>query len=121
MPKYAYVALWLEIVGARNGLPSRLAQTTSQLDMTAWPAPVIGLFLGQMTPAALLAAADDPDPAKKNGQVCEANFDNAELLLSKGAKGEATPLFKLAVADCPHSFIEWDAANFELKALGVAP
>jgi hypothetical protein len=56
-----------------------LSQAISQIDMTAWPAPVIRLFLGQMTPTAVLAAAADPDAGKKKGQVCEANFYSGEL------------------------------------------
>jgi lipoprotein NlpI len=120
-PKYAYAALWLDIVSQRNNLPSHLPQTSSQLDMTAWPAPVIRLFVGQMTPGALLAAADDPDATTRKGQVCEANFYIGELSLLKGSKDEATRLFRLAASDCPHGFIEWDAANAELKALGAAP
>jgi lipoprotein NlpI len=120
-PKNAYVALWVDIVSQRNTLPSRLAQTSSQIDMTVWPAPVIRLFMDQMTPAAVLAAADDPDVTKKKGQVCEANFYSGELSLTKGLKDEATRLFRLAASDCPHSFNEWDAANAELKVLGVVP
>jgi lipoprotein NlpI len=89
--------------------------------MTVWPAPVIRLFMDQMTPAAVLAAADDPDATKKKGQVCEAIFYSGELSLTKGLKDEATRLFRLAASDCPHSFNEWDAANAELKALGVVP
>jgi lipoprotein NlpI len=41
--------------------------------------------------------------------------------LTKGLKDEATRLFRLAASDCPHDFNEWDAANAELKALGVVP
>ena len=67
-PKNAYMVLWADIVGQRNKLPSRLAQTSSRIDMTVWPAPVIKLFMNQMTPAALLAAADDPDPAKSRAK-----------------------------------------------------
>ena len=89
--------------------------------MTAWPAPVIRMFLGQMTPAAALAAADDPDATKKKGQVCEANFYSGELALRQGAKDDAARLFRLAASDCPHDFTEWPAANAELKALGAAP
>jgi lipoprotein NlpI len=120
-PKYAYAALWLDIVSQRNKLPSRLPQTSSQIDMTAWPAPVIRLFMGQMTSGAVLAAADDPDAATKKAQVCEANFYTGELSLLKGEKDEAARLFRLAASDCPHGFIEWDAANAELKTLGAAP
>src|SRR5258708_14188921 len=120
-PKNAYLALWVDIVSQRNNLPTRLAQTSSQIDMTVWPAPVIRLFMDQMTPAAVLAAADDPDATKKKGPVCDAIFFSGELSLTKGLKDEATRLFRLAASDFPHSFNEWDAANAELKALGVVP
>ena len=67
-PKNAYVALWADIVGQRNNRPSRLAQAISHINMTVWPAPVVRLFMDQMTPAAVLAAADDPDATRKKGQ-----------------------------------------------------
>jgi lipoprotein NlpI len=89
--------------------------------MTAWPAPVIRMFLGQLTPAAALAAADDPDADTKTGQICEANFYSGELALQTGGKDEATRLFKLASSGCPKGFNEYAAANAELKALGAAP
>jgi tetratricopeptide (TPR) repeat protein len=120
-PKNACLALWVDIVSQRNNLPSRLAQASSQIDMTVWPAPLIRLFMDQMTPAQVLAAADDPDATKKRGHVCEANFYSAELSLMKGLKDEATRLFRLAASDCPHSSDEWDAANAQLKTLGVVP
>jgi lipoprotein NlpI len=120
-PENAYLALWVDFVSRRNNLPSRLAQTSAQIDMTVWPAPVIRLFMDQMTSAAVLAAADDQDATRKKGQVCEANFYSGELSLTKGLKDEATRLFRLAASDCPHSFNERDAANAELKALGVVP
>lgn len=59
--------------------------------------------------------------SKQSGQVCEANFYSGELSLTKGLKNEAARLFGLAASDCPHGFNEWDAANAELKALGVTP
>ncbi len=120
-PKAAYAALWLDIVSKRSKLQSRLPQAVSQLDMTKWPAPVIRLFLGQLTAEAVLAAADDPDAMTKQGQVCEANFYGGELALQNGAKDDAARLFRLAAADCPKSFIEWSAAKAELKALGATP
>jgi lipoprotein NlpI len=120
-PKNPYLALWLEIARSRSHLPSRLAETFSPIETTAWPAPLIKLFMDQTTPAAVLAAADDPDPIKKKGRVCEANFYNGEFLLTKGSKDEATRFLGLAARDCPHNFKEWNAANVELKALGVGP
>jgi lipoprotein NlpI len=117
-PKNAYAALWLDIVGQRSNIPSQLSQAISTIDMTAWPAPVIRMFLGQMPPAAVLTAADDQDSTKKKGQVCEANFYSGEWALRKGDKNEAMRLFRLAASDCPKSFDEWTAANAELKAIG---
>ena len=120
-PKNAYWALWLDIVGKRNNLPSRLDEATKQIDMTKWPAPVLRFFLGRLTPEAVLAAADNPNPQTKRGQVCEANFFTAQLALQRGAKDEAARLFRLASADCPKSFIEEFAANAELRSLGLQP
>lgn len=119
-PKYAYAALWIDIAGQRNDIPSRLSQAMSTIDMRAWPAPIIRMYLGQTTPAAVLVAADDADPNKKKGQVCEVNFYGGELALRTGVKNEATRLFQLAASDCPQNFVEWRAADAELKALGVA-
>jgi lipoprotein NlpI len=120
-PKDAYAALWLDITERRNNIPSHLSQSVKQLDMKVWPAPVLRLFLGEMTLTAVLAAADDKDPKTKQGQVCEANFYSGELALLQGVKDEAIRLFRLAANDCPKDFVEWGAANAELKALGITP
>jgi tetratricopeptide (TPR) repeat protein len=115
-PKDAYTALWLDIVNKRSGLPSRLADAIRQIDMTRWPAPVIRLYLGQLTPEAVLAAANSI-PQTVEGQVCEANFYTGELALQQTRKDEAKRRFALAAADCP----TWRAeAIAELKALGVS-
>jgi tetratricopeptide (TPR) repeat protein len=116
-PKHMYGALWLDIIGRRNNVASRLSQISAQFDMTVWPAPVVRMFLGQMTPAAVLAAADNPDPRVKKDRVCEANFYSGEMALRTGAKDEAARLFDTAARDCPHGLDEWDAAKAEAKAL----
>jgi hypothetical protein len=122
-PTYAYYALWLDILSKRYHQASRLPQAVSQIDMTKWPAPIIHMFLGQVTPAAVLIAADDPDARTKKDQLCEANFYIAEFALQQGTNEEATRRFRVAAADCPHrfNFVEGAAAYAELKALGVSP
>jgi lipoprotein NlpI len=102
-------------------LPSRLKQATEQIDMSKWPAPVIRLYLGELSAAEVLAAAADPDATKNRGQMCEANFYTGELALQNGIKDEAARLFRLAAADCPKTFDEFSAANAELKTLGMRP
>jgi lipoprotein NlpI len=118
-PQYPYYPLWIDIIDKRSNQESRLPQAVSHIDMTKWPAPVVRLFLGQMTPADLLVAADDPDADTKKGQVCEANFYIGELALQQDGKEEAARLFRLAAADCPRGFVEGPSARSELEALGV--
>jgi len=120
-PKHAYTALWLDIVNKRSNLPSRLAQATTQIDMTKWPAPVIRLFLGQLTPEAVLAAADDPNPKTKNERVCGANFFGGIFVLQQGKKDDAARLLRLAAMECPKRFVEYHRAIDELNALGERP
>jgi len=120
-PKDAFLALWVDIVNKRSKLQSRLPQGIAQLDMTKWPAPVIRLFLGQMTPGAVLAAADDPDAGTKMRRVCDANFFNGELALQQGNKEEATRLFRLAATACPKERTSSMGAIRELMALGIKP
>jgi lipoprotein NlpI len=120
-PKDTLYALWVDIVNKRANLRSRLAEATAQLDMTKWPAPVIRLFLGQLTPGAVLAAADDADANVKRRQVCDANFFVGELALQQGKKEEASRLFRLATTDCPRARSAWTGAVGELKALGITP
>jgi lipoprotein NlpI len=108
-------------VDARSNLPSRFAQAVTQLDMTRWPAPVIRLYLGQMTPEAVLAAADDPDADTRQRRVCEANFFIGQMALRRSAKDDAVRLFRLVASDCRKNANAWTQANAELKALGVPP
>jgi lipoprotein NlpI len=118
-PKDPYTALWLDIVNKRSKLPSRLAEATAQIDMTKWPAPVIRLYLGQVTPEAVFAAAADLDASKQKSQVCEANFFSGELALQQGKRDEAIRLFRIADEGCPKDSFQLTAANAELKALGA--
>jgi lipoprotein NlpI len=118
-PKDAYTALWLDIVQKRSNLPSQLVEASKQIDMTSWPAPVIRLYLGQLTPDALMAAADDRNAETKQVRVCEANFYSGEHSLQAGAKDEAIRLFKVASDGCANEFVERPAANAELKALSA--
>jgi lipoprotein NlpI len=118
-PTNAYAVLWLDIAQRRAKRPGTLARTARRVDMTAWPAPVIKLWRGEIAADAVLAAADNANAATKQAQVCEANFYSGELALLKGTRDEAMKLLQAAAKDCPQPFLERIAANAELKALGV--
>jgi lipoprotein NlpI len=117
-PKNAYNALWVDIVKQRSNIPSSLSTAVSRIDMTAWPAPLIRMFLGQTTPAAALAAADG-DNSERMDRMCRANFYSGALALRKGKPQEALRLFRSAERDCRRILIEWNAANAELRVLGA--
>jgi lipoprotein NlpI len=116
-PQYAYYALWIDIIDKRRNEAGSLALAAARFDVTKWPAPVVRLFLGEATPDAVIAAAADPDPVTRRGQLCEANFYAGEFALQRGATPEAARLFRLAAAGCPHAFVEGPAASAELAAL----
>jgi hypothetical protein len=67
-------SIWLDIVDARSNRPSQFARAGPQLEMTKWPAPVIRLYLGQVTPGEVLAAADNPDAATKQTASLRGEF-----------------------------------------------
>jgi lipoprotein NlpI len=113
-PKDAYAALWLDLAERRNNVPSHLAEAAKELDMTAWPAPIIRHFLGNLSAAQTLEAAFDSDPKTKLGQTCEVNFYTGELALLKKDKKEAQRLLQLASKECPLGFIESTGAIAEL-------
>jgi lipoprotein NlpI len=89
--------------------------------MTTWPAPVLRMFLGQLTPDAVLAAADDRDGKTKQFQVCEANFYSGQRALEQGAKDDAIRFFRLAASDCPKGTEDWAFFHGELRAQGISP
>jgi lipoprotein NlpI len=113
-PKDAYAALWLDLTERRNSVPSRLALAAKQLDLSAWPAPVIREFLGELSVDRTVAAASDNDPKTRLGQTCEANFYSGEFALLKKETQEALRLLRVAASDCPRGFIESTAAIAEL-------
>jgi lipoprotein NlpI len=116
-----YGALFLDIANKRGNLPSRLAEATTKLNMTKWPAPVVRLFLGQMTPEAVFAAADDVGIDDKKAAACEANFFVGEILLQRSANDEAAGKFRISAEICARDSEEWWVSNMELKNLGSHP
>ena len=113
----AYTALWLEILGKRGRGNDQLSKAVTSIDMNQWPAPIVRLYLGQITVADLNAAANHSDAGIKKAQTCEANFYGGKLASQRGKKDDAKRLFELAAAECPKSFIEYGAANSELRSL----
>ncbi len=119
-PGYAYAVLWRYIVERRTNMPSALTAAVKRLDMTAWPAPLVRLFLGEMTVDEAIAAAPDKDPKTDHARLCEARFYGGELAMLRDQKDEARRLFQLVADRCPRNLFEWRSATGELNTLAVA-
>jgi tetratricopeptide (TPR) repeat protein len=82
-PKDPYTALWLDIVNKRSNLPGRLAEAEKQIDATAWPAPVIRLYLGQLTAGGGTRRGRGCEPAHERAKAVRGEF------LHRGARAAA--------------------------------
>ena len=119
-PSRAYRVLGLYLAKARAGDLDRkdLARNAARLDLTRWPGPVVALFLGQITPQAMIAAAQDPDPNALRERYCEAYFYAGEFYLIHGQRTAAVQMFQSAVATATTSLFEHSSAKGELRRLG---
>lgn len=119
-PAFLYPAMWLAIAERRGNFPSAAAPIAPPGDATAWPASVLGFVRGELTQAALVSAAANPDAATQAERECEANFYSAEIALAQQHKDDAIRLFRLAASGCPPHFIESEGARAELATIAAS-
>jgi lipoprotein NlpI len=119
-PSRTYRVLGLYLAKARAGDVDRkgLASNAEQLNLTRWPGPAVALFLGKITPQAMIAAAQDPDPTMLRERHCEAYFYAGEFYLIQGQRAAAVEMFQSAVATAVTSLFEHSSAKGELRRLG---
>ncbi len=118
-PSDTYALLWLELTKRRLGdKPSDLAKASTQVNMGAWPGPLVLLYAGQSTPHDVIIAAQHVDQKISKARMCDVGFYAGELSLAEGDKDEAATLFNHALDVCFNSVEERTAAAAELKALG---
>ncbi|MBP2445335.1 rhomboid protease GluP [Rhizobium leguminosarum] len=109
-----YARVWRYFAQTRVGDPKALDDlraAAGKTDQTAWPYPVYRLFLGELKPEELALKAAD------SNQICEAIFYSGEWYLFSGATEEARRRFQGALLSCPSTFIEREAAGYELAKL----
>lgn len=88
-----------------------------KFDKEKWPAPIVSLYLGEVTQDAVFAAAAKGEDSAVTGQACEANFYMGEWLLQHQDRAAAIPLIRKAASNCPINFVEWGPAQMELANL----
>jgi lipoprotein NlpI len=121
LPSNPYVAIWLYLAQARAGHPQEavqdLAQNAPDASDSAWPEPVIGLYLGHGDPGSVYKAAQQGDARTQGGRQCEVAFYVGEWHLLHGDRAHAVRLFEDAGRNCPTSFSESGAARGELERI----
>lgn len=119
-PSDGYSLLWLELTKRRLGeKPSPdFGKATLSVNMGGWPAPLLLLYAGQMTPQEVIVAAQDVNNTVSRARMCDVGFYAGELSLSQGNNNDAISLFNHATDLCFNSVDERTAAALELKALG---
>lgn len=112
------VALYIARVraGKTNGWDEFVANA-QKLDKSKWPWPIIGLYLGSVSPEELNTSAQSaPNADVRRAWICQEDFYLAMLRQIKGAKDEARVLFQSAADTCPQDYTGYAEAKFELKA-----
>jgi lipoprotein NlpI len=119
-PAYPYYAIWLHVARVRTGQndADELAANAAKIDRSQWPWPIVALFLGSMNPDETQKAASSVEqPSTRVARSCEADFFIGIYQIEKGVQADARPLFQSAVDQCPHDYVQYSAAKFELKRL----
>ncbi|HLH10823.1 MAG TPA: tetratricopeptide repeat protein [Methylovirgula sp.] len=120
-PSDPYAALWLDMTMRRNHEPSRIKEMSLRVNMGAWPAPLLLLYAGRVTPHEVAVAAQNIDPVISQARLCDAYFYIGESYMpatSKEDKDQAVDLFQRSVKECPVTADEHAAASAELRAMG---
>jgi lipoprotein NlpI len=115
----AYGAIWLQVAAIRAGLDgtSPLPQLAAALPPAQWPAPIVQMLLGKISPEQAVAAADNRDPATYLEQQCEAYFYVGEYYMAQRDTERARAAFEATVATGVTEFLEYDWARRELELM----
>ena len=118
---WSYNAIWLSLARLKAGMPDNdaisLAANAATVNLSAWPGPVINYLMGQASPEAVAAAAQEGDPARLIERVCDVDFYIAEMALAKNDVATARPMLQRAADKCPFASFERMGAAAELARL----
>lgn len=114
-----YNAIWVDIAERRAGGAGTLAvdDLLAQSEPAHWPAPVLGMLRGKLSPEAAVAAVQMGDPRKALFLRCEAQFYAGQVHLLQGDQARARMAFEAAVATGAVEYLEYDWALRELELL----
>ena len=120
LPGDPYGVIWLFLAQTRSGLDGRndLVKNATRFTPKQWPGPIIAMLLGQTTISDPLNFATDVDSGRQLEKKTEAYFYAGQKELATGNRTAAIGHFREAVNIGVSRFIEYVAAEVELKRLG---
>ena len=120
LPGDPYGVIWLFLAQTRSGRDGRndLTKNATPFTPEQWPGPIIAMLLGQTTINDLLGLAADADSVKQLEKKTEAYFYAGQKELAAGNRRAAIGHFRETVNIGVSRFIEYVAAEVELKRLG---
>jgi hypothetical protein len=96
---FCFLLLSLSKLKAGKDVPADISAPFSGVNLTKWPGPMVGLFLGKTTPQQAEAAARAAGAGELD--ACEADFNIGEWQALHANPAEAKRLLSAAAADCP--------------------
>ncbi len=116
---FLYGALWHYLTLQRLGRDGKkaLAELTKERDLTAWPGPIVKLYLGESSADHALAQATGGEKQSARMQQCEAQFYVAQHYLLAGDSERAASAFRKAVDTQVTMYIEYQFAQVELDRM----
>lgn len=120
-PTSSYAGIWLYLATAKQGkdATSELLKVAPRFDSTVWPAQVLNLYLDKTTMEWVLYTAKDQDQKTDREHHCQAYFFLGEYALLADKQEDAKHLFEQSVKTGVTYFIEYSAAQMELKRLAL--
>jgi lipoprotein NlpI len=115
----SYTALWLYLARKRAGVSNaeELVERDTRVGGGSLANAIAALYGGRTDPQSVLAAAEDPNPAQRREQRCEAEFYTAHWHLTRGEQARARALLQEVLRTCPKNILEYEGAVAELRRL----
>ncbi|HUO97725.1 MAG TPA: hypothetical protein VMU01_03610 [Rhizomicrobium sp.] len=116
-PHLPYKVLWYAMSAERAGTldQAKLNDLVSNIDQSGWPRPILDYYRNRLTESRVYEKAADSDATIANQQKCEADFYVGEWHLARKEPDAGMKLIHAAFGECPHNFMEYYAADRELK------
>ena len=117
-----YVLLWLHLSRIRSGGDGKpeLIEYAKKLDLRRWPGVVVSMFLGEASAETVIAGTKDKDSGKQKEKECVAFYFLGQQKLLEGDTAGAREFFRRTVETGVASYVQYGAAQKELRLLGAS-